>query len=89
VGLSYRASNQGQKNWLALGYSTAIVLMVASEVTPRNYIWKGKKPVLKLTSFIKQLLESSCCEIRGFRKPEPERKGVKFVEVLRNRVKST
>jgi large subunit ribosomal protein L6 len=37
VGVGYRASNQGQKLDLALGYSH-IVLMVASEVTSRNYI---------------------------------------------------
>jgi large subunit ribosomal protein L6 len=33
VGVGYRASNQGQKLDLALGYSHNIVLMVASEVT--------------------------------------------------------
>jgi large subunit ribosomal protein L6 len=87
VGVGYRASNQGQKLDLALGYSHNIVLEVASEVTLETISEKGKNPVVKLTSFDKQLLGQVAAKIRGFRKPEPYKgKGVKFVgEVLRRK----
>ena len=87
VGVGYRASNQGQKLDLALGYSHNIVLMVASEVTLETISEKGKNPIVKLTSFDKQLLGQVAAKIRGFRKPEPYKgKGVKFVgEVLRRK----
>ena len=87
VGVGYRASNVGQKLDLALGYSHNIVLEVASEVTLETISEKGKNPVVKLTSFDKQLLGQVAAKIRGFRKPEPYKgKGVKFVgEVLRRK----
>ena len=87
VGVGYRASNQGQKLDLALGYSHNIVLEVASEVVVETISEKGKNPIVKLTSFDKQLLGQVAAKIRGFRKPEPYKgKGVKFVgEVLRRK----
>ena len=87
VGVGYRASNQGQKLDLALGYSHNIVLEVAKEVTVETISEKGKNPIVKLTSFDKQLLGQVAAKIRGFRKPEPYKgKGVKFVgEVLRRK----
>ena len=87
VGVGYRASNQGQKLDLALGYSHNIVLDVAPEVVVETISEKGKNPVIKLTSFDKQLLGQVAAKIRGFRKPEPYKgKGVKFVgEVLRRK----
>jgi len=87
VGVGYRASNQGQKLDLALGYSHNIVLEIASEVVLETISEKGKNPVVKLTSFDKQLLGQVAAKIRGFRKPEPYKgKGVKFVgEVLRRK----
>ena len=87
VGVGYRASNQGQKLDLALGYSHNIVLEVAPEVVLETISEKGKNPVVKLTSFDKQLLGQIAAKIRGFRKPEPYKgKGVKFVgEVLRRK----
>ena len=87
VGVGYRASNQGQKLDLALGYSHNIVLEVASEVVLETISEKGKNPIVKLTSFDKQLLGQVAAKIRGFRKPEPYKgKGVKFVgEVLRRK----
>ena len=56
VGVGYRASNQGQKLDLALGFSHNIVLEIASEVTLETISEKGKNPIVKLTSFDKQLL---------------------------------
>jgi large subunit ribosomal protein L6 len=87
VGVGYRASNQGQKLDLALGYSHNIVLEVAPEVTVEAISEKGKNPVVKLTSYDKQLLGQVAAKIRGFRSPEPYKgKGVKFVgEVLRRK----
>jgi len=87
VGVGYRASNQGQKLDLALGFSHNIVLEVADEVKLETISEKGKNPIVKLTSFDKQLLGAVAAKIRGFRKPEPYKgKGVKFVgEVLRRK----
>ena len=87
VGVGYRASNQGQKLDLALGYSHNIVLEVAPEVKLETISEKGKNPIVKLTSFDKQLVGQVAAKIRAFRKPEPYKgKGVKFVgEVLRRK----
>jgi large subunit ribosomal protein L6 len=87
VGVGYRASNQGQKLDLALGFSHNIILEVAPEVKLETISEKGKNPIVKLTSYDKQLLGAIAAKIRGFRKPEPYKgKGVKFVgEVLRRK----
>lgn len=87
VGVGYRASNQGQKLDLALGFSHNIVLEVAKEVVVETISEKGKNPIIKLTSFDKQLLGQVTAKIRNFRRPEPYKgKGIKFVgEVLRRK----
>lgn len=87
VGVGYRASNQGQKLDLALGYSHNIVLELAPEVKVETISEKGKNPIVKLTSHDKQLVGQVAAKIRGFRKPEPYKgKGVKFVgEQLRRK----
>ena len=87
VGVGYRASNQGQKLDLALGYSHNIILEVAQEVKLETISEKGKNPIVKLTSYDKQLIGMIAAKIRSFRKPEPYKgKGVKFVgEVLRRK----
>jgi large subunit ribosomal protein L6 len=87
VGVGYRASNQGQKLDLALGFSHNIVLEVAPEVTLETISEKGKNPIVKLTSHDKQLLGAITAKIRNFRRPEPYKgKGIKFVgEVLRRK----
>ena len=87
VGVGFRASNQGQKLDLALGFSHNIVLEVAPEVTVETISEKGKNPIVKLTSFDKQLVGQVAAKIRSFRKPEPYKgKGIKFVgEVLRRK----
>ncbi|WP_298760224.1 50S ribosomal protein L6 [uncultured Psychroserpens sp.] len=87
VGVGYRASNQGQKLDLALGFSHNIVLDVAPEVKIETISEKGKNPIVKLTSHDKQLVGQVAAKIRGFRKPEPYKgKGVKFVgEELRRK----
>jgi len=87
VGVGYRASNQGQRLDVALGFSHNIVLDVVPEVTVETVSEKGKNPIIKLASHDKQLLGQVAAKIRGFRKPEPYKgKGVKFVgEVLRRK----
>ena len=91
VGVGYRASNQGQKLDLALGFSHNIVLKVAPEVKLETISEKGKNPIIKLTSHDKQLVGQVAAKIRSFRAPEPYKgKGVKFVgEVLRRKAGKT
>jgi len=87
VGVGYRASNQGQKLDLALGFSHNIVLDVAPEVKIETISDKGKNPIIKLTSADKQLVGQVAAKIRSYRRPEPYKgKGVKFVgELLRRK----
>ncbi|MGY5352536.1 50S ribosomal protein L6 [Wenyingzhuangia sp. IMCC45533] len=87
VGVGYRASNQGQVLDLAIGFSHNIVLSIAPEVNIETISEKGKNPIVKLTSFDKQLVGQVAAKIRSFRKPEPYKgKGIKFVgEELRRK----
>ena len=87
VGVGYRASNQGQKLDLALGFSHNIVFELPSEVKIETVSEKGKNPIIKLSSHDNQLVGSIAAKIRSFRKPEPYKgKGVKFVgEVIRRK----
>jgi len=87
VGVGYRASNQGQKLDLAIGFSHNIVLNVAPEVKVETISEKGKNPIVKLTSHDKQLVGQVAAKIRGFRKPEPYKgKGIRFVgEIIRRK----
>ena len=91
VGVGYRASNQGQKLELALGFSHNIVLNVAPEVKIETVSEKGKNPIVKLTSHDKQLVGQVAAKIRSFRAPEPYKgKGVKFVgEEIRRKAGKT
>ena len=91
VGVGYRASNQGQKLDLALGFSHNILLEIAPEVKVETVSEKGKNPIVKLTSHDKQLVGHVAAKIRSFRKPEPYKgKGIKFVgeEIRRKAGKS-
>ena len=91
VGVGYRASNQGQKLDLAIGFSHNIVIDLAPEVKVETVSEKGKNPIVKLTSHDKQLVGQVAAKIRGFRKPEPYKgKGIKFVgEELRRKAGKT
>jgi len=80
VGVGYRASNQGNKLDLAVGFSHNIVMDIAPEVQVETVSEKGKNPIIKLTSHDKQLVGQVAAKIRSFRKPEPYKgKGIKFV----------
>lgn len=87
VGVGYRATNQGQKLDLALGFSHNIVMELPSEIKLETVTEKGKNPIIKISSHDKQLLGQVAAKIRSFRKPEPYKgKGVKFVgEELRRK----
>tara|TARA_Y100000741_G_scaffold260444_1_gene201187 strand:- start:523 stop:1065 length:543 start_codon:yes stop_codon:yes gene_type:complete len=80
VGVGYRATNQGQKLDLALGYSHNILFEISPEVKVETISEKGKNPIVKLASHDKQLLGFVAAKIKSFRKTEPYKgKGVKFL----------
>lgn len=80
IGVGYRASNQGQKLDMALGFSHNVVMNLAPEVKVETVTEKGKNPIIKLTSHDKQLVGQVAAKIRSYRKPEPYKgKGIKYV----------
>ena len=91
VGVGYRASNQGQKLDLALGYSHNIVFELPEGINVNTVSEKGKNPTVILNSHDKQLLGMVAAKIRSFRKPEPYKgKGVRFVgEYIRRKAGKT
>ncbi len=75
-----RATAQGQKLELALGFSHSVVMSLAQEVKVETVSEKGANPIIKLTSYDKQLVGQVAAKIRSFRKPEPYKgKGIRFV----------
>ena len=92
VGVGYRANNQGQKLDLSLGFSHNVVFQIPAEVKVETINEKGSNPIIKLTSFDKELLGNVVSKIRSLRKPEPYKgKGIKFVgeEIRRKAGKSS
>tara|TARA_S200000501_G_scaffold373245_1_gene419915 strand:+ start:86 stop:634 length:549 start_codon:yes stop_codon:yes gene_type:complete len=79
-GVGFRASNQGQKLDISLGYSHNIVFEVCPEVKVETQTEKGSNPKIILKSHDKQLLGQVCAKIRSFRKHDPYKgKGIRFV----------
>lgn len=91
VGVGYRASNQGQRLDLSLGYSHNIVFELPAEIKVETLMEKGKNPRVILKSHDKQLLGMVASKIRSFRKPEPYKgKGVRYVgEYIRRKAGKT
>ncbi len=87
VGVGYRASNQGQKLELLLGFSHGIVFELPDEIKVSCESERGKNPIVTLESHDKQLIGHVAAKIRSLRKPEPYKgKGIKFVgEELRRK----
>jgi len=87
VGVGYRASNQGQKLELLLGFSHGIVFELPEEIKVTCESARGKNPIITLESHDKQLIGHVAAKIRSMRKPEPYKgKGIKFVgEQLRRK----
>jgi len=90
-GVGFRASNQGQKLELALGYSHNIVFEVCSDVKVETKTEKGSNPKIILQSHDKQLLGQVCAKIRSLRKHDPYKgKGIRFVgEIVRRKAGKT
>lgn len=87
VGVGYRASNQGQRLDLSLGFSHNIVIELPTEIKVETLTEKGKNPIITLSSHDNQLLGMIVAKIRSYRKPEPYKgKGIKFVgEIIRRK----
>lgn len=79
IGVGYRASTQGQRLDLSLGFSHPIMLELPNEIKVTADTQKGKAPTVTLESIDKQLLGQVAAKIRSFRKPEPYKgKGVRY-----------
>ncbi len=79
VGVGFKADAKGQLLELALGHSHHIFMEIPPEVKVETVTERGKNPLIKLSSFDKQLLGQVAAKIRSLRKPEPYKgKGVKF-----------
>ncbi len=79
VGVGYKAEAKGQMLELSLGYSHHIILQLPPEVKVETVAERGKVPLIKLSSFDKQLLGQVAAKIRSMRKPEPYKgKGIRF-----------
>jgi large subunit ribosomal protein L6 len=87
VGVGYRATAKGQQLQLALGYSHGIVLELPPQIKVSAAQEKGKNPIIRLESAVKQLIGQVAAKLRSLRKPEPYKgKGVRFVgEVVRRK----
>lgn len=79
IGVGYRATSNGQRLDLALGYSHPIAIELPKEVKVSTETAKGQAPVIKLESIDKQLIGQVAAKIRSLRKPEPYKgKGVRI-----------
>ena len=57
-----------------------LVLDTGLKIKVETITEKGQNPIIKLTSFDKQLVGQVAAKIRSFRKPEPYKgKGIKYV----------
>jgi len=80
LGIGYRASNNGQKLDISVGFSHNIIIELPIEIKLETEMQKGKSPKIKLTSHDKQLVGAVASKIRSFRKPEPYKgKGIRYV----------
>lgn len=91
VGVGYKASSTGQQLDLSLGFSHNLVFVLPPEIKVEAITERGKNPIIKMTSYDKQLLGQVAAKIRSLRKPEPYKgKGIRFVgeEIKRKAGKS-
>ncbi len=79
VGVGYKADAKGQLLDLSLGYSHHIFFEIPQEVKVETVTERGKNPLIKLSSYDKQLLGQVAAKIRSLRPPEPYKgKGIKY-----------
>ena len=81
-GVGYRASLQGNKLILSLGFSHPIEV-----VAPAGIEFKVDKNVITISGIDKQMVGQIAAKIRAYRKPEPYKgKGIHYVgEVIRRK----
>ena len=91
VGVGYKATNQGQKLDLSVGFSHNIIFDIPEEVKLSTEMVKGEPPVVILNSIDKQLIGLIAAKIRSFRKPEPYKgKGIRYAgEYIRRKAGKT
>ena len=90
-GVGFRASSEGQKLTLSIGFSHAIVMQLPAEVKLEAATKKGQPPYVKLESHDKQLIGTVAAKIRSLRKPEPYKgKGIRYKgEIVRRKAGKT
>ncbi len=91
IGVGFRASVQGQKLELSLGYSHGIVFVLPEEVKVTAVSERGKAPIVTFESHDKQLIGAVAAKLRSLRKPEPYKgKGIRFMgEQIRRKAGKT
>lgn len=78
-GVGYRATTQGQRLDMIIGYSHPVSIELPSEIKVTAETVKGKAPIVTLESHDKQLLGLAAAKIRSLRKPEPYKgKGIRY-----------
>lgn len=79
VGVGYRASNQGQRLEIHVGFAHPIIFELPKEIKITTETAKGQPPLIILESHDKQLVSQVAAKIRSYRKPEPYKgKGIKY-----------
>ena len=80
-GVGYRASTQGKKLDISVGYSHNIIFDIPDEVKVTAETEKGKAPIVTISGHDKQLVGAIAARIRAERKPEPYKgKGIRYVD---------
>ena len=80
-GVGYRASTQGKKLDISVGYSHNIIFDIPEEVKVTAETEKGKAPIVTISGYDKQLVGAIAARIRAERKPEPYKgKGIRYVD---------
>lgn len=88
VGVGYRASIQGQRLEIALGFSHNLIIETPTEIKMETKSEKGKNSIIILKSHNKELLGIVAAKIRSLKKPDPYKgKGLRYLgEVVRQKV---
>ena len=80
-GVGYRATSQGQKLDISVGYSHNIIFDIPADLKVTTETEKGKAPIVTLSGIDKQLVGAIAARIRSERKPEPYKgKGIRYVD---------
>lgn len=80
-GVGYRASTQGKKLDISVGYSHNIIFDIPEEVKVTADTEKGKAPIVTISGHDKQLVGAIAARIRAERKPEPYKgKGIRYID---------